>query len=43
MQLGQVWLRRTFQLTAAFRFTAMVVKVAFDPFPHVCLKLQKEW
>ncbi len=42
VQLGQTWLCRTFQVIAAFRFSAMAVKVAFDPFPHVCLKLQKD-
>jgi hypothetical protein len=42
VQLGQSWVCRTFQITAAFRFTATALKVAFDPFPHVCLKLQKD-
>jgi hypothetical protein len=42
VQLGQTWLCRTFQVISAFRFSAMAVKVAFDPFPHVCLKLQKD-
>lgn len=42
VQLGQSWICRTFQMISAFRFVGVVVKVAFDPFPHVCLKLQKE-
>jgi hypothetical protein len=39
---GQVWLCRTFQLTSAFRFSALATKVAFEPFPHLYLKLKKE-
>jgi hypothetical protein len=42
VQQGQQWLCRTFQVITAFRFTATALKVAFDPFPHVCLKLQKD-
>jgi hypothetical protein len=42
VQLGQSWVCRTFQMISAFRFAGVVVKVAFDPFPHVCLKLQKD-
>jgi hypothetical protein len=42
VQLGQTWVCRTFQMVSAFRFTAVAVKVAFDPFPHLCLKLQKD-
>jgi hypothetical protein len=32
---GQVWLCRTFQATSAFRFHGTVLRVAFEPFPHV--------
>jgi len=39
---GQTWLCRTFQMTSAFRFSAMASKVAFEPFPHLYLKLKKE-
>ena len=39
---GQAWICRTFQMTSAFRFTAVAMKVAFEPFPHVYLKLKKE-
>ena len=42
VQLGQTWLCRTFQMMSAFRFSTVAVKVAFDPFPHLCLKLQKD-
>ncbi|MEJ0034700.1 MAG: flagellar brake protein [Gammaproteobacteria bacterium] len=39
---GQVLVCRTFQLTSAFRFTAVVLKTAFEPFPHLHLQLKKE-
>jgi hypothetical protein len=39
---GQAWFCRTFQMTSAFRFTAVALKVAFEPFPHIYLKLKKE-
>jgi flagellar protein YcgR/PilZ domain-containing protein len=39
---GQTWLCRTFQMTSAFRFSAIVAKVMFEPFPHLYLKLRKE-
>jgi hypothetical protein len=39
---GQVLICRTFQLTSAFRFTAVTVKAAFEPFPHLLLQLKKE-
>jgi hypothetical protein len=42
VQLGQSWVCRTFQMISAFRFGAVAVKVAFDPFPHLCLKLNKD-
>jgi hypothetical protein len=42
VQPGQTWVCRTFQMISAFRFSTVVVKVAFDPFPHLCLKLQKD-
>jgi len=32
---GQAWLCRTFQATSAFRFHGTVLRVAFEPFPHV--------
>ena len=32
---GQAWLCRTFQATCAFRFHGTVLRVAFEPFPHV--------
>jgi hypothetical protein len=34
---GQVWLCRTLQVTSAFKFSATVLKVAFEPFPHLHL------
>lgn len=33
--VGQVWLCRAFQMTSAFRFRSAVLKVVFEPFPHV--------
>jgi hypothetical protein len=39
---GQTWLCRTFQVTSAFRFRATVLKVAFEPFPHLHLELPKQ-
>jgi len=39
---GQSWLCRTLQMTSAFRFSALVAKVVFEPFPHLYLKLRKE-
>lgn len=39
---GQVLVCRTFQLTSAFRFTAVTTKAAFEPFPHLYLQLKKE-
>jgi hypothetical protein len=39
---GQVWLCRTFQVTSAFRFRATVLKVAFEPFPHLHLEAPKQ-
>jgi Flagellar protein YcgR len=39
---GQSWLCRTFQMTSAFRFTAVAVKTAFEPYPHAYLKLTKD-
>jgi hypothetical protein len=38
---GQMWLCRTFQVTSAFRFRATVLKVAFEPFPHLHLEAPK--
>jgi hypothetical protein len=32
---GHVWLCRAFQLTSAFRFRSVVLKVGFEPYPHV--------
>jgi hypothetical protein len=39
---NQVLVCRTFQLTSAFRFTAVTTKSAFEPFPHLYLQLKKE-
>ena len=39
---GQTWLCRTFQVTSAFRFRAPVLKVAFEPFPHLHLESPKQ-
>lgn len=39
---GQMWLGRTFQMTSAFRFRTLVIKAAFEPFPHLHLKLQRQ-
>jgi Flagellar protein YcgR/PilZ domain len=38
----QMWLCRTFQMTSAFRFTALVAKVGFEPYPHLYLRLMNE-
>jgi hypothetical protein len=35
VSVGQVWLCRAFQMTSAFRFRSTVLKVVFEPFPHV--------
>jgi hypothetical protein len=42
VQPGQAWVCRTFQMLSAFRFAAVALKVAYDPFGHVFLKLQKD-
>ena len=39
---GQSWLCRTFQVTSAFRFRASILKVAFEPFPHLHLEIPKQ-
>jgi hypothetical protein len=39
---GQMWLCRTFQVTSAFRFRASILKVAFEPFPHLHLEIPKQ-
>jgi hypothetical protein len=39
---GQTWLCRTFQMTSAFRFSAVAVKAAFEPYPHAYLKLTRD-
>lgn len=36
---SQIWLFRTFYATAAFRFSAVVQKVLFDPFPYLHIQL----
>lgn len=36
---GQMWICRTFQMTSAFRFRIRVLKVVFEPFPHLHLEL----
>jgi hypothetical protein len=33
--VGKAWVCRAFQMTSAFRFRSSVLKVLFDPFPHV--------
>jgi hypothetical protein len=38
----QTWLCRTFQMTSAFRFMALVTKVGFEPHPHLYLRLKSE-
>src|SRR6266702_8073058 len=38
---GQVWLCRTFQATSAFRFHGTVLRVAFEPFPHVHVEVPR--
>jgi len=38
---GQTLACRTFQLTSAFRFTAVAMKAAFEPFPHLYLQIKK--
>jgi hypothetical protein len=35
----QTWLCRTFQSTSAFRFLGTVLKVVFEPFPHLFLEV----
>ena len=37
----QAWLCRTFQGTSAFRFSGTVLKVAFEPFPHLYVEVPK--
>jgi hypothetical protein len=39
---GQSWLCRTFQVTSAFRFRASILKVAFEPFPHLHVEIPKQ-
>jgi Flagellar protein YcgR/PilZ domain len=36
---GQAWLCRTFQGTSAFRFQGTVLKVGFEPFPHLYVEV----
>ena len=38
---GQTLACRTFQLTSAFRFTAVALRAAFEPVPHLYLQLKK--
>jgi hypothetical protein len=38
---GQVWLCRTFQATSAFRFQGTILRVAFEPFPHVYVEVPR--
>jgi hypothetical protein len=38
---GQAWLCRTFQATSAFRFNGTVLRVAFEPFPHVHVEVPR--
>ena len=37
----QTWLCRTFQSTSAFRFHGTVLKVVFEPFPHLHLEVPR--
>jgi hypothetical protein len=37
----QPWLCRTFQSTSAFRFVGTVLKVVFDPFPHLFVEVPR--
>ena len=37
----QPWLCRTFQGTSAFRFNGTVLKVVFEPFPHIHLEVPR--
>jgi hypothetical protein len=39
--VGQSWLCRAFQMTSAFRFRSAVLKVVFEPFPHVYIEAPK--
>lgn len=39
---GQVWLCRTFQVTSVFRFFAKVLKVAFEPYPHLHIEVPRQ-
>jgi len=39
--VGQSWLCRAFQMTSAFRFRSAVLKVVFEPFPHVHIEAPK--
>jgi len=38
---GQTWLCRTFQATSAFRFRGTVLRLAFEPFPHVYVEVPR--
>jgi hypothetical protein len=38
---GQMWLCRTFQATSAFRFQGTILRVAFEPFPHVYVEVPR--
>jgi hypothetical protein len=42
VQPSQAWICRTFQMVSAFRFSAVALRVAYEPFGHVYLKLQKD-
>jgi flagellar protein YcgR/PilZ domain-containing protein len=35
VKVGNAWMCRAFQMTSAFRFRTTVLKVLFEPFPHV--------
>ena len=37
----QTWLCRAFQSTSAFRFNGIVLKVVFEPFPHLHLEVPR--
>ncbi|HLU76620.1 MAG TPA: flagellar brake protein [Burkholderiales bacterium] len=38
---GEQWVFRTFHATSVFRFTATVLKVSFEPFPHLHIDMPR--
>jgi len=41
VSVGQSWMCRAFQMTSAFRFRSTVLKVVFEPYPHVHIEAPK--